>query len=134
MNTVKKPNGNTLPRMELSKKPQTMGKHYIVEFYDCCSKTLNSVDKIQEIMLQAAVQSGATIVEKKFHKFSPQGVSGIILISESHLSIHTWPEFNYAAFDLFSCSSTLDSNFCINFLKEKLSSKSQTVKMIERGF
>lgn len=114
--------------------PQMMGKHYIAEFYDCCSNTLNGVDKIKEIMQQAAILSGATIIESKFHKFSPQGVSGVILIAESHLSIHTWPEYNYAAFDLFSCSSAIDPQICIDYLQKELSSNNLTVKMIERGF
>ena len=78
-----------------------LGRHVLAEFYGCSSDILNDTAKIQELMVNAALEAGAEIREVIFHQFSPQGVSGVVVISESHLAIHTWPEFGYAAVDVF---------------------------------
>lgn len=85
-----------------------LGRHVIVEMYDCNAEVLNDLDKVRREMLNAAEISGATIVGEAFHRFSPHGVSGAVIIAESHLSIHTWPEYRYAALDLFTCGDTVD--------------------------
>ncbi|MEO0814400.1 MAG: adenosylmethionine decarboxylase, partial [Myxococcota bacterium] len=81
----------------------TIGRHLIAEFYGCASHILNDAEKIQAHMLAAAQAIGATIVGETFHKFSPQGVSGSVVIAESHLSIHTWPENGYVSVDIYTC-------------------------------
>lgn len=80
-----------------------LGRHIIVEYYNCNEDILKNPDLISEYMQTAAVKSKATIVESVFHHFNPWGVSGAVIISESHLAIHTWPEFGFAAVDLFTC-------------------------------
>ncbi|MBU2542313.1 adenosylmethionine decarboxylase [Patescibacteria group bacterium] len=85
-----------------------LGRHVIVEFYDCDPEILNDLLKIEEVMVVAALVSGATIVGQVFHRFIPHGVSGAVVIAESHFSIHTWPEFGYAAVDLFTCGDIVD--------------------------
>ncbi len=80
-----------------------LGRHIIVEYYNCNEDILKDPDLISEYMQTAAVKSKATIVESVFHHFNPWGVSGAVIISESHLAIHTWPEFGFAAVDLFTC-------------------------------
>ncbi len=84
-------------------KLDTLGRHIIVEYYNCDSEVLKKPKLIEQYMRQAAILSQATIVESFFHHFSPWGVSGAVIISESHLTIHTWPEYGYAAVDLFTC-------------------------------
>lgn len=84
-------------------KMDALGRHIIVEYYNCDSETLRKPQLIEEYMRKAAILSKATIVESFFHHFSPWGVSGAVIISESHLTIHTWPEYGYAAVDLFTC-------------------------------
>ena len=78
-----------------------LGQHVLAEFFECDPNILNSIDKVEKYMIDSALECGATIVQKCFHMFSPYGVSGVVIISESHLAIHTWPELGYAAVDLF---------------------------------
>ncbi|MBY0404507.1 MAG: adenosylmethionine decarboxylase, partial [Cyanobacteria bacterium] len=73
-----------------------LGKHLLAEFFDCNSNVLNNPGLIEELMEKAAVLCGATVIQKNFHLFSPYGVSGVVIIAESHLAIHTWPEYGYA--------------------------------------
>lgn len=82
---------------------ETTSYHYLLEFYGVESKNLDDVNLIQSWMIQAVKESGATYLNHYFHKFAPQGVSGVIVIAESHISIHTWPEVGYAALDVFTC-------------------------------
>ena len=81
---------------------QSLGRHVLAELYGCRFEVLNDIDKVQDIMVNAALEAGAEVREMVFHKFSPQGVSGVVVISESHLAIHTWPELGYAAVDVFN--------------------------------
>ena len=82
-----------------------LGKHLILELKDCDAILLDNLDFIRESMLHAASSTGATVIGDTFHKFSPQGVTGVVAIAESHLCIHTWPEHAYAAVDIFSCGA-----------------------------
>jgi S-adenosylmethionine decarboxylase len=81
----------------------TLGRHIIVECSGCSPDVLNDLDAVRTILTDAAVAAKAEVRERAFHRFSPQGVSGVIVISESHLSVHTWPEFGYAALDIYTC-------------------------------
>ena len=85
-----------------------LGRHVLVELYDCDPQLLNDQDTISREMLRAAEICGATIVGDIFHRFSPHGVSGAVVIAESHLTIHTWPEYRYAAMDFFTCGTEVD--------------------------
>lgn len=80
-----------------------LGRHVLVECYDARFEALNDLDLIRDAMLRATTVMQATMLSEKFHKFAPQGVSGAIVIAESHLTIHTWPELGYAAIDFFTC-------------------------------
>jgi S-adenosylmethionine decarboxylase len=84
-------------------------------------------------MLEAAIKSGATIVTETFHHFSPHGVSGAVIIAESHLAIHTWPEFGYAAVDLFTCGDSVSAEIGFNHLREALKSGHVSTMEIHRG-
>ncbi len=86
----------------------SLGRHIIVEYYDCDPALMNDVTHIEQSMEQAAEASGATIINSTFHHFSPYGVSGVVVIQESHLAIHTWPEYGYASVDLFTCGGSVD--------------------------
>ena len=85
-----------------------LGRHILVEFNGCCPEILNDVAVIEEAMVEGARKAGATVIQSTFHHFSPFGVSGVVVIQESHLAIHTWPEYQYAAVDLFTCGETVD--------------------------
>ena len=93
----------TYQKNEKAADNESLGRHILAEFYGCDFEELNNQDNIQVYMRNAAIKAKATIVNESFHKFSPWGVSGVIVIQESHLTIHTWPEYCYAAVDLFTC-------------------------------
>ena len=82
-----------------------LGRQMTIEFYDCKSATLTDAAALEKVFLRAAELSGAHVVDSVFHSFQPQGVSGVVVISESHFAVHAWPEHDYAAVDLFTCGS-----------------------------
>jgi S-adenosylmethionine decarboxylase len=110
-----------------------LGTHLLVELKECNAKTLNDLKRVEEILISAAKEAKATIVETFFHKFSPFGISGVVVIAESHLSIHTWPEYNYAAVDIFTCGESLQPGVAATYLISKLQSKSPSVMEVKRG-
>ncbi len=112
---------------------KSLGRHVLVEFYGCDADRLNSVELIERSMKEAALNSGATIVESVFHLFSPHGVSGVVVIAESHLAIHTWPEYQYAAVDLFTCGDSVDPWVAFEYLKEALKAENMFTMEMRRG-
>ena len=86
-----------------------LGNHLLVELYECDAGKLNDLGKLELVLGKAVRISGATPLKASFHQFAPQGVSGVIIIAESHFTIHTWPEYGYAALDIFTCGQTIDS-------------------------
>ena len=112
---------------------KALGKHLLLELNDCDPKLLNDIVFIREIMLAAANESGATVLGESFHQFSPQGVSGVILIAESHLSVHTWPEHGYAGADIFTCGTRVKPEKAAEVIIEKLKPRTHSVILIDRG-
>jgi S-adenosylmethionine decarboxylase len=112
---------------------RSLGRHVLAELYGCTPETLDDSAKIQQYMVDAALAAGAEVRECAFHKFSPQGVSGVVVISESHLAIHTWPELGYAAVDVFTCGDRVDPWDACNYLVEKLQARNITATEIKRG-
>jgi len=109
------------------------GKHILAEYFECECTYLDSEPAIRNLMLEAASRTGATVVGDIFHHFSPQGVTGVVVIAESHLAIHTWPEFAYASVDLFTCGTRVDPWIGFEYIKEKLQSRRWVSKEIIRG-
>ncbi|RKX20504.1 MAG: adenosylmethionine decarboxylase, partial [Candidatus Zixiibacteriota bacterium] len=105
----------------------------IVELADCADDILNNLEELEKQMNESVRHSGATIVRSVFHRYNPQGVSGVIVIAESHFSIHTWPEYNYAAVDFFTCGDTVDPYKAFENMKDALQAKTTDVKELERG-
>jgi S-adenosylmethionine decarboxylase proenzyme len=112
---------------------QALGKHILVEFYGCNSEKLKDSNMLQQEFENAANISGATVVDSTFHTFSPYGVSGVVVIAESHLTIHTWPEYGYAAVDLFTCGDTVDPWAAFDYLKRILQSQHTSTIEMKRG-
>lgn len=112
---------------------KSLGQQIVAEFYECDTEVLNHPARIEEIMCEAALAAGATIVSKVFHTFSPHGVSGAVIIAESHLAIHTWPEYGYAAVDLFTCGDTVVPEAAYRCLKEGLGSRRTSTMEMKRG-
>ena len=110
-----------------------LGRHILVEFVGCCSEILNDVDVIEQGMVTAAKKAGATVINSTFHHFSPFGVSGVVVIQESHLAIHTWPEYQYAAVDLFTCGDTVEPWISFDHLKGVFKSQNHSAIEMYRG-
>jgi S-adenosylmethionine decarboxylase len=110
-----------------------LGRHLLVELQDCNREALNDMGFLRGAMMTAAVESGAVVLGESFHRFSPQGVSGVVVIAESHLSIHTWPEYGYAAVDIFTCGATVIPEKAAEIMVVKLASKSHSWQEIQRG-
>lgn len=113
--------------------PLALGVQILADLYQCDPAVLNDPALIQAAMIEAARRSGATIVADCFHRFSPHGVSGVVVIAESHLAIHTWPEHGYAAVDLFTCGATLRPDEGLRHLALMLGSRRQARRTIPRG-
>lgn len=110
-----------------------LGQHVLAEFFECDPNILNNVSIIEKLMVEAALECGATIVQKCFHMFNPYGVSGVVIIAESHLAIHTWPELGYAAVDLFTCGDNCDPKVSYEYLKKMFNSKNASYTELKRG-
>ena len=111
-----------------------LGRQMTVEFYDCQSATLTDAAKLEKLFLRAAELSGAHVVDSVFHSFQPQGVSGVVVISESHFAVHAWPEHDYAAVDLFTCGDGVDFDCAIKLLAEGMGSGHWIISsMVNRG-
>ncbi|NLA59423.1 MAG: S-adenosylmethionine decarboxylase proenzyme [Firmicutes bacterium] len=110
-----------------------LGRHVLCEAYGCDPKVLDDREQVENIMVQAALHAGAEIREVAFHKFAPQGVSGVVVISDSHLAIHTWPEYEYAAIDVFTCGNTVDPWHALNYMLKHFKAKDTDSSEIKRG-
>jgi S-adenosylmethionine decarboxylase proenzyme len=108
-------------------------QHSLIEFEDCDAMLLKRVRYVRKAMLTAVEAGRGTVVKAVFHEFSPWGVSGVVVITESHVTIHTWPEHAYAAVDILSCSSRLDHGIIVEELKGSLKAGSIRVKSLNRG-
>ena len=110
-----------------------LGRHVLLELRDCDPEILNDLDFLKRCLLDTAEQIGATVLGECFNQFSPQGVSGVVVISESHLCIHTWPEYGYAAVDVFTCGQTVDPIKAVKPIVERLGSKDSSFTELKRG-
>lgn len=111
----------------------TLGKHIIAEFSECDPNVLKNIETIRQALIQAADAAGATVLESSFYHFGNGGVSGVVIIAESHLSIHTWPEFGYAACDFYTCGSQTEPEAACRLLAQTLKSAHSEYLTICRG-
>ena len=115
------------------KKLFSLGNHLIIEMHDCLSERLDDIHWVEGVLVEAAKQAQATIIDIFFHKFSPIGVSGVVVIAESHIAVHTWPEYHYAAVDIFSCGKTLKGFEAAAYIIEQFRSTRPSVVEVRRG-
>ncbi|KAB2659896.1 MAG: adenosylmethionine decarboxylase [Verrucomicrobia bacterium] len=112
---------------------KTLGYHTLIELCGCDPERLKRVRDVRRWMLEAARLANGTVVRAVFHGFSPWGVSGVVVIAESHLTIHTWPEHGYAAVDVFSCSARLKQAAVREYLRAALGARRVTSLRLRRG-
>jgi len=111
----------------------SLGSHLLIELYDCERASLETEEVVAAAMQEAAVKSEATVVAQSFHEFKPYGVSGAVIIQESHYTIHTWPEHGYAAVDLFYCGGTVKVHEAVEVLRQRLGPKRLKFLVVRRG-
>jgi len=109
------------------------GEHYLVDLHGCDAELIAVAKPTEEALLNAATRCGSTIIEHHFHQFSPHGVSGVILIAESHFSVHTWPEDGFVAVDIFTSGDVMKPEVAIKILEEAFSAERVDVMKVTRG-
>ncbi len=112
---------------------KALGRQLLVELYHCDADRINDTQAVERAMLEATERSGATVINSEFHEFSPYGISGMVIIAESHVSIHTWPEYQYAAVDIFTCGDHIDPWIVQEALKEYFKSDTVSSMEVKRG-
>jgi S-adenosylmethionine decarboxylase len=110
-----------------------LGRHLLLELFDCDLDAISNLETVKGALIEAAKRAQATIVDVVFHEFNPFGISGIVVIAESHLSIHTWPEYRYAAVDVFSCGEVLQPEVAVRYLVEQFGAERTSVVELARG-
>ena len=117
----------------MNEQPRTLGTHLLLELNECNATLLDDMELVKRALLDAADEAGATVVGEVFHKFSPVGVTGIVCIAESHISIHTWPEHAYAAADIFTCGEEFKPLEAARLIAESLQAQHCSVMEVKRG-
>ena len=110
-----------------------LARHLLLELKICNEEVLDNLDFLKDCLNEAAIQSGATVVGESFYHFSPCGVSGVVNIAESHISIHTWPEYKYAAVDVFTCGDDVNPEKAATLITERLGAQSHSLIELRRG-
>jgi len=131
--------------MEINKQNQIFGslsnnkelshksKHLLLELYKCDYEKLNDEPFLRCSLNRAAKFAKATVLNLISNKFEPQGVTAIALLAESHISIHTWPESNYSAVDIFTCGRNMLPELASQYLIEALKAEEHSLRVIERN-
>ena len=108
-------------------------KHLLLELYKCNYEILNDESFLRCTLNKAAKLAKATVLNLISNKFEPQGVTAIALLAESHISIHTWPESNYSAVDIFTCGQNMMPDIACQYLMEALKAEEHSLRVIERN-
>ncbi len=111
----------------------TIGRQAIMDVYDYKKIDVENIEEIKEMLIKSAKESNLHIVDSKFHKFEPIGISGVLILAESHLTIHTWPEYNYIAIDIFTCGNSINPVAACEIIAKNICSNNFDIKYYERG-
>ena len=109
------------------------GIHLLADLWGVDSAALNDQQTLELTMVEAVRRGGATVIDARFARFEPQGVSGVVLLAESHASIHTWPEHGYAAVDVYTCGPETIAQAVLAEIETALGPRSREVHRVERG-
>ncbi|MGH7736548.1 MAG: adenosylmethionine decarboxylase [Candidatus Tyrphobacter sp.] len=112
---------------------KSLGTHIVCELSGCDAAVLTDVRAVRDMMIGAAEAAKATVMEVAFHRFEPQGVSGVVVLAESHISIHTWPELGYAAMDFYTCGAHTNPWQACEYAAAALHAKSTITSEVKRG-
>jgi S-adenosylmethionine decarboxylase len=112
---------------------ETVGHHYIVEGSGCNDEVISRVEQVEQIMVRAAEVANVQVWAISFHRFRPTGVSGVVVISESHLSVHTWPEVGYVALDIFTCGDSAKPEAAVQHALKAFGATNMHITEVTRG-
>ncbi len=110
-----------------------LGTHLLIELRECNPEILKSLGKVRSVMVSAAKEAKATIIDISFREFNPFGISGLVVIAESHLTVHTWPEYGYAAVDIFTCGDVIKPEIAASYIIKQLECKNPSIVEMKRG-
>lgn len=110
-----------------------IGHHYIVEASGCNPEIIGKVETVEQILVRAAEAAQVTVWSISFHRFNPNGVSGVVVISESHLSVHTWPEYGYVALDIFTCGNDAKPEAAVEYAFKEFKARTMHITEVTRG-
>jgi S-adenosylmethionine decarboxylase len=128
---MKKTKRSFLWATKKSENQHLLGIHLIADFW--FSKEIKKPKELKKILIEAAKKTGNIPLKFSYHKFNPHGLTGFLLLAESHIAFHSWPEFNYLAIDIFSCGKNTKPKKALNYLKKILKPKKVEVLIIKRG-
>ncbi len=111
----------------------SIGHHYIVEASGCTPDVIGKVESVEQILVRAAEVAGVQVWSISFHRFSPNGVSGVVVISESHLALHTWPEYGYVALDIFTCGDDAKPETAVAYALKEFGASTAHITEVTRG-
>ncbi|HLW47492.1 MAG TPA: adenosylmethionine decarboxylase [bacterium] len=111
----------------------TVGHHYIVEGSGCNPDVISRVEQVEQVLVRAAEVADVQIWSISFHRFRPMGVSGVVVISESHLSVHTWPEVGYVALDIFTCGDRAKPEAAVQHALKEFGATNMHITEVTRG-
>ncbi len=112
---------------------EPVGHHYVAEASGCNPEIIGKVEAVEQILVRAAEVAKVTIWSISFHRFNPNGVSGVVVISESHLAVHTWPELGYAALDIFTCGNDANPEAAVEYALKEFGASSMHITEVTRG-
>jgi len=117
----------------VNKQKTTFGDHYLVDLHGCDPDLISTVEGVRNILMDAAIKSKSTIIDDRFHQFEPFGASGVIIIAESHFSVHTWPEDDFAAVDIFTSGELMQPQIAIDIMTAGYAADYVNVTKVTRG-
>jgi len=126
------PGWDSFDRLDKKECGPMLGKHCILELYECNEHKLNDEAFVRTTISRAAKTSGAQLLDLITHRFHPQGVTGLALLAESHISIHTWPESRYAAVDVFTCGDHTNPEKACDLLRKEFYSQRFSLQTLRR--
>ncbi len=109
------------------------GRHLLVEFSGCPPERIATVERLRPVMVDAVERCGATALSWAFHQFEPVGATGVVLLAESHLAFHSWPEDGYLAMDVFTCGDAMDPRVAVEAVAEAVGAARTEVRSEDRG-
>ena len=116
----------------MTRRKRISGWHFIAEFFGCPANELLKSKTVKKHLLVTAKKAGFEVLGEKFHQFKPYGATGVVVLSSSHISAHTWPEYNYAALDVYSCAGKAKAEKAMKLLKKYFKPEKTEIKLVKR--